>query len=103
MSPSEIEFLPILPVLLLAYWIVPARAAWQNAVLLLASWVFYASWSPRMLAVLVLATIVDYVLANDVAAHRGTSRAKVGLALSLLYNLGQLAFFKYQGFFATEL
>jgi alginate O-acetyltransferase complex protein AlgI len=31
--------------------------------------------------------------------HRGTSKAKLGLALSLIVNLGLLGFFKYAGFF----
>lgn len=103
MSLSEVEIVFFLPMVLLLHWLGPRRATWQNSTLLVASWIFYASWSPKLLPILLGATIVDYLLGLYVARHRGTSRARLGLALSLVYNLGQLGFFKYAGFFATEL
>jgi len=104
MSFSGVEFLLFFPFVFVAYWLLPRRASWQNAFVLLASWIFYASWSPRMLPVLWVATAVDYLAALYIARHRESPRKmRLGLAVSLVYNLGQLCFFKYEGFFAGEL
>lgn len=104
MSFTGIEFFYFLPVVFLLYWLLPRRAALQNAFLLAISYLFYLSWSPRLLLVLLLATVVDYVLARDIEDHPDQpGRRKAALALSLCYNLGQLAFFKYSGFFAESL
>ena len=46
MSLVGVELAFFLPVALLAYWAVPRRAVWQNVVLLVASYLFYAAWNP---------------------------------------------------------
>ena len=70
MMPTGIEMLFFFPAVLAAYWIVPRRAGAQNAVLLVASYVFYASWSLRLLPVIVAATLIDYTLARFMDARK---------------------------------
>lgn len=63
--------------------------------LLIASYLFYASWNPPFVALLCLSTVVDWVLARRM---NGTSRRGWLLFASLMVNLGLLATFKYSQF-----
>lgn len=104
MSFSGVELVFFLPVVLAAYWLLPRKAAWQNAFLIAASYVFYASWNPKLVPILLVATAVDYGAAIAIERNRRRPRlARLALGASLVYNLGQLAFFKYAGFFAESL
>ncbi|MEI7891536.1 MAG: MBOAT family O-acyltransferase [Myxococcales bacterium] len=109
MSLAEVEFAFFFPVVWLLYWLGPRRAGWQNAVLLVASLVFYATWSLKLLPLLLLTTAIDYVAAlwlgkhpkpEDGPEHGGRRWV---LALSLVSNLGALGYFKYAGFFVQSL
>ncbi|GAB4418302.1 MAG: MBOAT family protein [Anaerolineales bacterium] len=68
----------------------------QNIILLIASYVFYAWLHPGYALMLGLSTLADYFIARLMTKSR---RKKGWLALSLLINLGALAFFKYYDFF----
>lgn len=105
MSFGSVEFLvAFLPVALLLHWALPRRARVQNAALLAISYVFYASWNPKLLGILVLTTLVNLwcMRAMDARREDKPARRRV-LRLSLVYNAGQLLFFKYMGFFAVSL
>ena len=115
MSLVGIEFAFVLPLVLLAHWVLPRRATVQNVFLLLASYLFYASWNWRFVPLLLLATVVDYVLAiaiertrpADEDASEGAAaarrRAQWLLGASIAFNLAILGYFKYVGFFAESL
>jgi len=112
---SGIEFAFFLPLVLAAYWLLPRKSAWQNGFLLGASYLFYASWSLRLLPLLLVATAVDYLAGLAMDRHRTAAesegpdaararlRMRVALGASLAYNIGQLCYFKYSGFFAESL
>jgi alginate O-acetyltransferase complex protein AlgI len=102
MSFVEIEMAFFLPLVLLAYWLLPRRAALQNSFLLLASWVFYCAWNWRWLPLLIAGGLIDYTVARYIEANRGESQRRarrIALAVSLCWNLGALAYFKYTNFF----
>lgn len=104
MNYTDIDFAFFLPLCFILYWLLPPRRLAQNGFLLLASYVFYASWSPHLLGVLVLSTTVDYCVGRYLAAHPDEPGKRRGaLLVSLLYNVAQLCFFKYVGFFASSL
>ncbi len=94
---SSATFLFIfLPVVLVLYYIVPAR--WRNGILLAASLLFY-SWSePRFIALLLVSITADYFIARRMDLAEGSKR-KGWLAGSLVLNLAILAYFKYANFF----
>ncbi|HHW24263.1 MAG TPA: MBOAT family O-acyltransferase [Bacillota bacterium] len=91
-----------LPVVLLAYYAIPMRyIAVKNGWLFLASLVFYAWGEPKNIVLMLLAIVCNYVFAIGIEKCRsyGDVRAcRAILALSLLYNLGALFFFKYFNF-----
>jgi len=104
MNLTEIEFAFFLPAAFLVYWALPRRIRWQNAALLLAGYVFYFTWNPRLLWVIAVATAVDYAVGRYIDAHRGDRRRmRAGVAVSVVYNVLQLGYFKYVGFFAASL
>jgi len=104
MSFISFDFALLLAVCLALYAVLPRRG--QNIVLLLASYVFYGFWDVRFLLLLWFSTIVDFVVSHRIqrAADAGDPRAKLRwLRVSLGTSLGILGFFKYFGFFASEL
>lgn len=74
----------------------------QNALLLVASYAFYAAWDWRFLSLLWISTLVDYSVGKRMGkTDRPDSRRRL-LAVSMAVNLGILGFFKYFGFFADS-
>jgi alginate O-acetyltransferase complex protein AlgI len=66
--------------------------------LLIASYLFYAAWSPPFVLLLWLTTIVDFKVGAWLWAETRPNRRKLILFLSILVNLGLLGYFKYGGF-----
>src|SRR5262245_2116532 len=102
MNLSQIEALFFLPVVLIVYWLLPRRAGWQNAYLLIASWAFYAGWDWRWLPLLWLGTAIDFGVTRYLERNRGDealTRRRIALAISVVWNVGALIYFKYANFF----
>ena len=74
----------------------------RKAILLAASYLFYAAWDPRFLSLIVASTLVDHWAAKRIAASEETAPRRRWLALSLSVNLGILGFFKYFDFFVES-
>lgn len=96
---SSIPFLYyFLPAVLLLYFVVPRKG--KNAVLLLASLVFYA-WGELRYTLLMLVMITQgYVFGRLIDYKRRWS--KVFLTTSVVISLGVLGYFKYAGFFLSS-
>ncbi len=98
---NSLEFLLFLPCVLSIYYLLPHRR--QNAFLVLASCFFYASWDWRFLLPLLFSTTIDYFCAAKISAlveiDAPIAARRKYLYLSLVTNLGLLAFFKYFNFF----
>jgi len=74
----------------------------QNRMLLLASYVFYAGWDWRFLALIWISTTVDYFCGIKIHSSSGAKQRRGFLALSLVTNLSLLGFFKYFNFFTSN-
>lgn len=98
---SSLVFLfRFLPVMLLAYYVVPARL--RNGILFIGSLIFYGYGEPYYVTLLLFSTIVDYVHGRAVERYqvRGNMKgAKLMLLSSVIINLSLLGFFKYFDFF----
>jgi alginate O-acetyltransferase complex protein AlgI len=68
-------------------------------VLLVASLIFYGSWSLLFLGLLCVSITVDYFVSHAIARAPTQGKKRTWLLLSLLVNLGILAGFKYADFF----
>ena len=100
MSFTSLTFAAFCVAVLALYWLVQ-RKGWQNIILLVASYIFYAWIHPWYVILLGLSTLADYFLASGMSLFR--ERARTYLTLSLVLNLGVLAFFKYYNFFNDAL
>lgn len=70
----------------------------QNAMLLVASYVFYGTWNWRFLSLVIASTLIDFILAQKIDASSVPSRRRLYLLISLTFSLGFLGFFKYYNF-----
>jgi D-alanyl-lipoteichoic acid acyltransferase DltB (MBOAT superfamily) len=87
------------------FWALRRRRSLRHALLLVASYWFYAQIDARFVGLLAASTVVDYVAGAGIHradARRGGRGRRLYLALSLGVNLGLLGFFKYYDFFAQS-
>ena len=101
----SLDFLAFLLVVLVLYHVLIRDWSHRKLMLLAASWLFYATWSPAFLLLLIASTAADFQLARWIYARRweapgverpeGRARARGLLVASLLLNLGVLGWFKY--------
>lgn len=97
---NSIDFAIFLPIVFILYWFVANKnLKLQNALILVASYVFYGWWDWRFLSLLLFSTIVDYTIALQMEKRYNQNHRKLLLFLSLAVNLGLLGFFKYYNFF----
>ncbi|MGB8983488.1 MAG: MBOAT family O-acyltransferase, partial [Anaerolineales bacterium] len=99
MSFTSLTFWAFFAVIFIAYWLIRERQ-WQNGLLLFASYIFYGWLAPWYAILLGASTLTDFYLA--LRMRQSNDQAKAYLGLSLILNLGVLAFFKYYDFFNTQ-
>jgi alginate O-acetyltransferase complex protein AlgI len=86
----------------LTYWAIlnhPDRLRFRNISLLIASYLFYASWDWRFLGIIVFSSIIDYIIGLKLDTSTNIKKRKWLLFLSVFINLGFLSIFKYHNFF----
>ncbi|MCR5785228.1 MAG: MBOAT family protein [Eubacterium sp.] len=97
---SSLVFLNMfLPIVLLLYFAVPAKA--RNFVLLLASLFFYAWGEPAYIAIMIFSSVFDYCNGRAIEFFDIKGKAtgkKIVLCLSVVGNLAILGVFKYADF-----
>ncbi len=93
-----------LPVVFLAYWYVFQRQLkWQNAFLLVASYVFYGWWDWRFLSLLFFSSMADFAIGLAIEAQSSEKGKRNWVQLSVFLNLALLGTFKYFNFFVDGL
>jgi alginate O-acetyltransferase complex protein AlgI len=94
-------FFLFLPIVLIVYHLLRSRSH-KYRFLLLASWLFYMSWNPRLIWVILFTSVIDYAAGLLIEASSTPTRRRAWLLVSLVTNLGFLAIFKYTNFFLTN-
>ena len=92
-----------LPVTLILYYILPFR--FKNALLLLASLVFYAWGEPVYVLLMMFSIVFNYfagIQLGDLKSRRVRRIRKRVFVFTVAVNVGILCFFKYYGFFLTN-
>lgn len=93
MKFNSIQFLIFFPLVAIAFFSLPHR--WRWILLLGASYLFYASWHPKYLSVLLTMTAIGYLSGRLLERETRPTTRRIILTLSLLASLGVLFFFKY--------
>ena len=99
---SSLLFLFIfLPIFLVLYYLCPSKV--RNLILFLFSLLFYAWGEPVYVWIMLFSIMLDYScgLIIHLNSHRPRLK-KLGLILSIMGNMGLLAFFKYSDFFINN-
>ncbi len=100
---NSLDFFIFLPIVFMLYWAIFVKnLKSQNIFLLITSYVFYSWWDWRFLSLILLSTIVDYIVGLKIDFNTKKSVRKLWLWVSVLFNVGLLAFFKYFNFFVDS-
>lgn len=98
---SSIPFIYIfLPAVLILYLLAPKKL--KNSVLLISGLIFYAWGEPVYVFLMAASIILSYFFGLLIDKTRGTTTAKILLAVSVAINLGFLGYFKYADFFLSN-
>jgi alginate O-acetyltransferase complex protein AlgI len=98
---SHIFLFYFLPLVLLAYYLLPRGRNWF---LTIVSYVFYGWWEPWFVLLMMFSTVLDFVCGGVIGAPGASGRKrKIALVAAICGDLGLLAFFKYYTFTAENL
>ena len=99
---SSFVFLCIfLPAVFLLHCIIPSLK-WKNALLIIASLVFYAYGEPVYVLLMIGSSLFNYLFARWAAAEKA-SHKKAALVCAVAVNIGTLAVFKYSAMLVSTL
>jgi D-alanyl-lipoteichoic acid acyltransferase DltB (MBOAT superfamily) len=88
----------------LAYWLLcPRRPGFQNGMLLIASYAIYVWADGRMALLLAAASFVAFAIGKRIDACLSPEARQRWAFVGLFIHVGVLLFFKYCGYFATEI
>lgn len=94
---NSLNFMLFYPIVLLVYYILPAKV--RYVWLLAASYYFYMGWNPKYALLIALSTLITYLSGLWIEKRSHNHRMqKVILVSNLAANLGILFFFKYFDF-----
>ena len=98
---NSLEFALFFAVVLAGYALL-RTAGRQNVLLLAASYLFYGWWDWRYLGLIAWVSLLDWYVARRIAGSASSGARRAWLCLSLANGLGLLAWYKYQGFFLSN-
>lgn len=97
---DSIDFAIFLPIVFIGYWfIVQRNLKLQNLFILVASYTFYSWWDTEFLLLIAVSTLVDFWVGKALDQAQYQTKRKLLLWISIGFNLGLLAYFKYSNFF----
>lgn len=91
-----------LPIAFLLYYLTPHKL--KNMMILILSLCFYSWGEPHYFPIMIASILVDFFISLGIEkfrSHKGLCRSF--LALSVLFNMGMLFFFKYANFFIDNI
>lgn len=97
---NTVDFGIFLPLVLFMYWILfSKKLVLQNIFIVVVSYLFYAFWDWRFLGLIMISSLIDYYVGQQLVKTDVKSKKKWLLFFSLSVNLGMLCYFKYANFF----
>lgn len=97
---NSFQYLIFFPIVVLVYFLIPQK--FRTILLLIASCYFYMAFKPIYILIIFLTIVVDYC-AGILIAKTKSKKRKLYLIISIVVNVGILAFFKYFNFIAENL
>jgi alginate O-acetyltransferase complex protein AlgI len=101
---NSLSFAIFLPIAFALYWFIFNNTKTeQNVFLVIVSYYFYSCWDWRFLFLLLFSTLLCYFTGILIDKSSANRERKFWFYLSIFFNLGFLAIFKYYNFFAFSL
>lgn len=102
---NSLDFLLFYVAVAVSFRVLRGVGAWRPAKLFLlaSSYLFYMSWNPPFVLLLLLTTAVDFAAGQRIHDATSPGAKRAWLLLSLLTNLGILGYFKYARFLFENL
>jgi D-alanyl-lipoteichoic acid acyltransferase DltB (MBOAT superfamily) len=97
-----LTFAIFFPIVFGLYLALQKKLNWQNAMLLVASYVFYGWWDWRYISLLLASTVLDYYCGQWMEDSNDKRRRKLIITVSITCQLLLLGVFKYFDFFTTS-
>jgi len=98
---NSLSFAVFLPIVFVCYWLLRSYKL-QNALLLVASYVFYGWWDSRYLLLIFGCSIVNYIGGIFIYDTKSKIARRLLLTLCCIASIGTLVLFKYYGFFVEN-
>lgn len=100
---NSLDFAIFLPIVFCVYWFVAKNDTQkQNLVIVISSIVFYCWWDWRFMSLVLMSSVVDFLVGNQLKNETNSLKRKSLLWVSLSVNLGLLCLFKYFNFFVEN-
>jgi D-alanyl-lipoteichoic acid acyltransferase DltB (MBOAT superfamily) len=93
---NSLQFLIFFPIVVALFFLLPQKRRW--ILLLIASYYFYMCWKVEYIVLIIISTLIDYFVAQQMDKLQEKAKKKKWLYLSLMSNLGILFGFKYFNF-----
>ena len=100
MTFNSIEFLIFYPIVAFLYFLLPKVCKWP--LLLIASYIFYAYYSPALALLIFATTLVSWFSSTVIERSERVAVKRVFLTLTLVVCLGVLFFYKYFDFLSES-
>jgi alginate O-acetyltransferase complex protein AlgI len=97
----SVEYFFLFAVTFAVFWRL-RRQDWRLLCVLVASFVFYMTWNPWLVLLVVFSTSIDFLIALQLPQTASLRRRRGLLALGIGINLGILGFFKYANFLLSS-
>ena len=98
---NSIGFILFFILTFVIYWLLPMKL--KNILLLIASYVFYATWNLKLLGLLLISTLLNYFFGVGIEAQKNPRLRKLCFLSGIIFNLSFLGYFKYLNFFVENL
>ena len=97
-----ITFAIFLTIVLFVHTVLLKKPTLWKICMLIASYIFYSWWDWRFLTLIWTSTLVDFWAGKKIENADSSKKKRSYLLVSVLTNLGILAYFKYAGFFVDS-
>ena len=74
-------------IVMVVYWLLHRRTAWQNLILLIASYVFYGYWDLRFMGVLLAISGIGFLGGKQIELTQNPKHKKAGTCHNIPYQL----------------
>lgn len=98
---SSLFLLYFLPVFLIIYSLINTK--YKNIFALIASILFYSWGAPKFIFIVLASIIIDFYLVEKMNKTKAGNKKIILISLSVILNIGLLAYFKYANFFVENL